>query len=145
MRQSDGNWTLSSQLLVAAGVSLVLTGLYFLFFRAPLLPEDLRFMALPADQLEALRPGLELWLFQVFRVMGGFVLATGLLTNTLAATAYRAHDRLAYLGAVGGGTASIGLMAVVNFAIASDFKWLLFGMALVSASSLVMFRVEESR
>ena len=102
-------------------------------------------MGLSDDQLAILRPAQELWLSQVFRVMGGYILATGVLTVTLAATAYCRHSRMAFVGAVVGGAASIGLMAYVNFAIASDFKWLLFGMALVWASSLVMFWVEESR
>jgi hypothetical protein len=54
------------------------------------------------------------------------------LTITLAATAFRAHHWGAALGALIGGAASIGWMAVVNFVINSDFKWLLLGMALLS-------------
>ena len=145
MRQTDRNWTISSILLATVGVSLALSGLYFLLLRPPLLPEDIRYMGLPEDQLAAVRPRLELWLSQVFRVMGGYVLATGVLTITLAATAYRAHDRGAYFGAVAGGAASICLMAVVNFAIDSDFKWALLGMALLWAFSLAVFWLEESR
>jgi len=49
-------------------------------------------MALPAVQLDILRPRLVLWLTHVFRVMGGYVLATGVLTVTLATTAFRAHQ-----------------------------------------------------
>ena len=77
--------------------------------------------------------------------MGGYIMATGVLTVALAATAYCGHSRIAFVGAVVGGAAYIGLMTVVNFAIASDFRWLLFAMALVWPSSLVMFWVEESR
>lgn len=69
-----------------------------------------------------LKPRLELWLAYVFRVMGGYVLATGLLTVTLAATAFRAHQKGAALGTLIGGTVSIGWMAAVNFMIDSDFK-----------------------
>ena len=131
-------WTLSSLLLAAAGLTLIIAGLYFLLVRPSLLPEDVRFMNLVA----AVRPRLEAWLAHVFRVMGGYVLATGVLAVSLALTAFRAHHRVAAIGAVIGGGASIGLMVVVNFAIASDFRWVLLAMALLWASSLIAYRVE---
>jgi hypothetical protein len=145
MRQTGKNWTPSAILLAAAGTSLVLMGLYFLLLRPPLLPEDIRFMALSDAQLASVRPQLDAWLSHVFQVLGGYVLATGVLTITLAATAYRAHHRGAGIGALIGGAASIGLMAVVNFAIGSDFKWVLLGMALIWALSLAEFWLEENR
>ena len=144
-RQALGNWTASAVLLALSGAGLALVGTYFLLLRPPLLPEDIRYMGLSDAQLASVRPTLVLWLTQVFRVMGGYILATGVLTGTLAATAYCGHGRIAFVGAVVGGAASIGLMTYVNFAIGSDFKWLLFGMALVWTSSLVMFWVEKSR
>ncbi len=144
-RLTLGNWTASAVLLALSGAGLALVGAYFLLLRPALLPEDIRYMGLSDNQLATLRPALELWLSQVFRVMGGYILATGVLTVALAATAYRDHNRIAFVGAVLGGAVSIGLMAVVNFAIESDYKWLLFGMALVWASSLVIFWVEERR
>ena len=45
------SWTLSSILLALAGATLVGAGLYFLFLRPPLLPEDIRYMGLSAAQL----------------------------------------------------------------------------------------------
>ena len=144
-RLTIGSWTTSAILLALSGAGLVLMGAYFLLLRPPLLPEDIRYMGLSGDQLAFLRPELDLWLTQVFRVMGGYILATGAQTITLAATAYCGHGRIAFVGAFVAGSASVGLMAYVNFALDSDFTWLLFGMALVWASSLVMFRVEESR
>ena len=99
-------------------------------------------MALPAAKLDILRPRLELWLTQVFRVMGGYVMATGVLAVTLAATAFRARQKGAAIGALSGGAASIGWMAAVNFMIDSDFKWALLGMALLWACSLVLFWFE---
>jgi uncharacterized membrane protein YphA (DoxX/SURF4 family) len=142
MRSTSSAWTISSMLLAAAGASLILAGLYFLLLRPPLLPEDVRYMNLSPVELGVVRPRLEAWLTHVFRVMGGYVLATGVLTVTLAVTAFRAHHWGAALGALVGGGASIGCMAFVNFAIDSDFKWVLFGMALVWACSLVAFWVE---
>ena len=101
-------------------------------------------MALTAAQLDAVKPQLESWLFYVFKVMGGYVLATGVLTITLAATSFRAHHRGAAIGALIGGVASIGWMAAVNFVINSDFKWVLLVMAVLWACSLVLFWIERS-
>ena len=116
--------------------------MYFVLLRPPLLPEDVRYLSLTSEQLGAVQPHLEGWLRQVFRVLGGYILATGALTITLAATSFRAHHRGAAMGAAIGGAASIGLMAAVNFSIDSDFKWILFAIAVAWASSLVIFWFE---
>jgi hypothetical protein len=144
MEPERKSWTPSSIVLAMSGVTLMGTGLYFLFLRPPLLPEDIRYMAVPAAQFDALlRPKLELWLTHVFRVMGGYVLATGVLMVTLAVTAFRDHQKGAAIGCLIGGAASIGWMAVVNFMIDSDFKWVLLAMALLWATSLVLFWSEK--
>jgi hypothetical protein len=137
-------WTLSSIVLAAAGVTLIGTGLYFMLLRPPLLPEDIRYMGLSVVQIDSVSPGLESWLAHVFQVMGGYVLATGVLTITLAATSFRTHHWGTAVGALIGGAASIGWMAVANFVIDSDFKWVLLGMALLWACSLVLFWFENS-
>ena len=143
MDATTPSWPLSSILLTAAGAALMVAGLYFVFVRPPLLPEDVRYMALPAAQFDAVRPRLELWLGHVFQVMGGYVLATGVLTITLAATSFRTHHSGAAVGALIVGAASIGWMAYVNFAINSDFKWVLLGMALLWTCSLILFWIEK--
>ncbi|MFH1346342.1 MAG: hypothetical protein ABIL01_34840 [Pseudomonadota bacterium] len=144
MKPESKRWTPSSIVLIMAGVTLIGVGVYFFLFRPPLLPEDIRYMALPVAQLDILRPRLELWLTHVFRVMGGYVLATGVLTITLAATSFRAHQEGAAIGALIGGAASIGWMAAVNFVIDSDFKWALLGMALLWTCSLMLFWFERN-
>ena len=88
---------------------------------------------------------LELWLKQVFRVLGGYILAAGSLTITVAATAFRQHHKGAAVGVALGGAASIGLMAAVNFRIDSDFKWVLLTIALVWACSLALFWFETRK
>ena len=143
MKSERKPWTPSSIVLILAGIALIGTGLYFIVLRPPLLPEDVRYTALPAAQFDVLRPRLEPWLTHVFRVMGGYILATGVLAVTLAATSFRAHQPGAAIGALIGGGASIGWMAAVNFIIDSDFKWVLLGMALLWACSLVLFWVEK--
>jgi uncharacterized membrane protein HdeD (DUF308 family) len=137
------SWPLSSVLLALAGIALMGAGLYFLFLRPPLLPEDVRYMELSAAELGPIRPRLEAWLTQVFRVMGGYVLAAGVLTVTLATTSFRTHHWSAGIGALIAGAASIGWMAVVNFIIDSDFKWSLLAMALLWAASLALFWFEQ--
>ena len=100
-------------------------------------------MGLSAAQLGPVRPRLEAWLTHVFQVMGGYVLATAVLTVTLAATSFRTHHWGAGMGALIAGAASIGWMAIVNFMIDSDFKWSLLAMALLWAASLGVFWFEK--
>src|SRR5215216_632716 len=45
-------WPPSSIVLILAGVALIGTGLYFIVLRPPLLPEDVRYMALPGAQFD---------------------------------------------------------------------------------------------
>ena len=97
-------------------------------------------MGLSAAELNAVRPRLEAWLTHVFQVMGGYVIATGVLSVTLAATSFRTHN---WAGALIGGAASFGWMAVVNFMINSHFKWAPVAMALLW--SLGAFWLETSR
>jgi hypothetical protein len=138
MKQENRSWALSWIVLAAAGTAVMGIGLYFIFLRPPLLPEDLRYMALSAAQLDIVRPRLAEWLTHVFIVLGGYAVATGALTITLAATSFRTHRR----GAAIGGAGSIGLMAAVNFAIRSDFKWVLLSIALLWLCSLGLFWLE---
>jgi hypothetical protein len=145
MAGSTRSWPLSAIVLVVAGITLIGAGLYFVVLRPPLLPEDVRYMGLSQAELVGIRPRLETWLTHVFRVMGGYVLATGVLSATLAGTSFRRHEWGAWFGALIGGAASVGLMAVVNFTIASDFKWVLLAMALLWAASLALFWLETRR
>jgi hypothetical protein len=126
-------------LLAVSGILLAGIGIYFLFLRPPLLPEDIRYMGLTPAELQSVGPRLTAWLNQVFRVMGGYVAATGMLALTLALTTFCDHRTLAAVGAGIAGGLSIGLMAAVNFIIHSDFRWVLFGMALVWAASITAF------
>ena len=117
-------------------------GLYFAFLRPPLLPEDARFMGTSLAQVQATLPGLPGWLRHVFGVLGGYIFATGLLTIYLAATAFRARvGGAAGVGALAWLT-SIGLMAVVNFSIGSDFKWLILSFGLPWLVALALYLIE---
>ena len=120
----------ASGALTFGGVILMGMGLYFAFLRPPLLPEDLRYMGASLAQIQTAIPGLWPWLARVFGVLGGYMFAAGLLTVYVAATGFRTGK----LGAIAvvsvSGLASIGWMAITNFVINSDFKWLLLAFAL---------------
>ena len=121
---------IATRALVLGGVILMGMGFYFAFLRPPLLPEDSRFMDATISQIRTALPGLEPWLSRVFGVLGGYMFAAGLLTVYVAATGFRTGK----LGAIAvvsvSGLASIGWMAITNFVINSDFKWLLLAFAL---------------
>jgi hypothetical protein len=137
------SWPPSSIVLSIAGIALLVIELYFILLRPPLLPEDARYMQLSLAQSEAFGPEINAWLTEVFRVSGGYVMATGVLAITVAATSFRAHSWGAAIGVLLAGTASIGWMTIVNFMIASDFKWALLSLAIVCAFSLALFCVEK--
>jgi hypothetical protein len=145
MKPPRETWPFSSILLILFGASLLVVGVYFLALRPPLLPEDLRYVGASQAQLEAVAPQLASWLTQVFRVLGGYVSATGILTIALAATSYRSHHCGAGAANASAGLISIGLMAGVNFAIDSDFKWELLTLAILWACSMFAFFAEKLR
>ena len=130
--------------LVSQGVILMGLGLYFVFIRPALLPEDPRFMGTTLVEIQATVPGLLIWLRRVFSVMGGFMFTAGLLTTYIAVTAFQQLARGARSVVALAGLTSIGWMAVVNFMINSDFKWLLLAFNLPWIVALV-FSWRESR
>jgi len=122
---SEASGRLSSAALGLGGIILVGLGLYFIFIRPALLPEDPRFMGTTLEAVRSGFPGLLQWLPRVFLVMGGYMVSAGLLTCYLARTSFRDRTPGAAWVAALSGLSSIGLMVVVNFIINSDFKWLL--------------------
>jgi hypothetical protein len=131
----------SSRLLVLASVIVVGLGLYFILVRPPLLPEDERYIGAPTSAFESAGPRLTAWLGHVFRVMGDFILAAGALMSYVSATSFREGRRGAFLIVLLAGAVSIGWMVGVNFAIASDFRWLLLGLALPWAVAVTLWAV----
>jgi hypothetical protein len=132
----------SSTVLALGGAILMALGLYFVFLRPPLLPEDLRYMGTSLSQLQATLPGLLTWLHRVFWVLGGYMFAAGLLTVYAALTVFRSRAKGAAVVVAVAGLASIGWMAAVNFIIGSDFKWLLLAFAILWAIALGLYRIE---
>ena len=114
-------------------------GLYFIFIRPPLLPEDLRYMGSSLQNVNDNIPGLANWLQKVFWVMGGYIFTTGLLTVFIAFTSFRKRMGGAFSIVALAGISSIGSMTVVNFIIGSDFRWLLLIFILPWAFALILY------
>ena len=134
----------SATVLALGGAILIILGLYFVFLRPPLLPEDPRFMGTSMAQVQMSVPGLLMWLRRVFWVMGGYMFATGLLTLYVALTSFRFRFRGAPVVVAISGLTSIGLMAAVNVLIASDFRWLILSFVVPWALALALYRSERS-
>ena len=133
----------SSIVLSLAGLILVGMGLYFIFIRSPLLPEDLSYMGITLQNTKANVPGLLNWLQKVFWIMGGYIFTTGLLTLFIAMTSFRTRMKSAFVIVTIAGLTSIGLMTSVNFIINSDFKWMLFVFTLLLLSALILYQIHK--
>lgn len=96
-------------------------------------------------QIHDILPRLAPWLRRVFGVLGGYMLATGLLTVHVAMTTFRSGPRGATMIAAVSGLVSIGGMAVTNFAINSDFRWLLLGFTLPWVVALALSWADARR
>ena len=133
----------SSIVLSLAGIILAGIGLYFIFIRPFLLPEDLRYMGSTLQNVKENIPGMANWLQKVFWVMGGYIFTTGLLTVFISFTSFRKHLPGAFSIVALTGISSIGSMTVVNFIIGSDFKWLLLTFTLPWVIALILYRFHK--
>jgi hypothetical protein len=131
----------STWMLMACGVWLVGLGLYFIALRPPLLPEDPRFMGTTLEQIRTAEPGLERWLKELFTVLGGFMAGAGVLTLFVATVAMPPRLKGTSWVIALSGTLTVALMAATNFAIDSDFRWLLSVPALVWLVGVVFYVV----
>ena len=127
------------------GLILLGMGPYFAFLRPPLLPEDARYVGASLTQIQSAIPGFLPWISRVFGVLGGYLFATGVLTVYLAAASFRDTKPLPTAVVAISGSASIGWMAVTNFLIDSDFKWLLLAFVLPWLVAVVASLVADMR
>jgi type II secretory pathway component PulF len=133
----------SSSLLAVAGFILIATGIYFIFLRPFLLPEDVRYMKTNLSAIQNAAPGLSAWLQKVFWVMGGYIFTSGLLIVFIAFTSFRNHLKGAFSIVTLAGISSIGLMTVANFILDSDFKWILLIFTLPWIMALILYRFHK--
>ena len=100
-------------------------GLYFIILRPPMLPEDFNYIHTNATTINDDLPGLLIWLKKVFIVLGGYIVASGMLLSYLALNEPNKQTNAWPVLILVACVSSIGLMTVVNFIIDSDFKWIL--------------------
>ncbi len=135
---------LSGKVFVVCGLWLVALGLYFVFLRSPLLPEDPRYIGISLEAIRSAVPGLERWLGHVFNVMGGFMVATGALTVLAACHFLARHEPGTFAVLAVAGAASVGLMSATNFLLDSDFRWPLLLPALLWIFGLMCYLGESA-
>ncbi len=134
----------SGKVFITCGVWLIALGLYFLFLRPPLLPEDPKYIGSSPDAIRAAMPGLERWLGLVFNVLGGFMVASGAMTVLVAYRFLARRERGTFAALAAAGAASVALMSATNFLIHSDFRWPLLLPALLWLVGLLCYLRESA-
>ena len=124
-------------LVLVLGILIVGTGIYFMFLRPPLLPEDMRHTG---SDLALLPPAFVEWLGIVFATWGGFTAGFGIVLSGIGI--YLAGGARAWLlaGTALGLLLATGRFAISNIVIGSDFLWFvvpLFLLAVVAATALL--------
>ena len=133
----------SALMLAFGGFILIAMGVYFIFLRPSLLPEDLQYMGSTLQNIEDNFPNLLNWVQKVFWVLGSYIFTTGLLTVFISFTSFRTRLHGAFSMVALTGITSIGAMTVVNFMIGSDFKWLLLTFTLPWAIALILYHLHK--
>lgn len=126
--------------LTLAGIIMMMMGIYFIFLRPPLLPEDSTFIGSTIPTVTDKIPGLSLWLKKVFWVLGGYIFSSGLLIAFVANTSFKNRLKGAFNIVTITGFTSIGFMTYVNFIINSNFKWMLLAFTLPWLIALILYR-----
>lgn len=139
------NREFSTWALAACGVWLLALGFYFMVMRPPLLPEDLRYMATTLVQIRTAVPGLEMWLARVFTVLGGFMAGAGVLTVFVAVVAMPPRLKGTSWAVALSGLLTVGLMSATNFALHSDFRWLLVVPAFAWLAGLALYNAGRQK
>ena len=121
------------------GLYQALAGLYFIFIRPSLLPEDLRAVVTTVAAVHTAAPRLEAWLASVFVVLGGQMAASGVLLLGTAVSFFQGHrsGKVGMVTHVAAGLLSVTLMSRVNFALGSDFRWFLVMPVIVWLAAMI--------
>ena len=126
-------------IFIVCGVWLIGLGLYFMFLRPALLPEDLRYIGLTIQEIQSAVPGLVHWLHRVFTVMGGFMMGAGALVIALMIKDSKRQRKLTLAALALAGISTVGTMSLTNFLLSSDFKWILLAPFLLWLVGLVLY------
>jgi hypothetical protein len=129
----------SAIVLALGGVLVMALGGYVALRRTPLSAADLRYLDRSFAELQGVAPSLNEWLRGVFYVLGGFMVATGIVTLYIAVTAFRRRARgVAVIVGLAGG-ASVGGMALVELLID---RWAPVTVALVWLLAFALYQLE---
>lgn len=143
MTPTSSRMQLSGKLFALCGIWLVALGTYFVFLRPALLPEDPRYIGSSLEAIRLAVPGLERWLRHVFNVMGGFMIATGVMTTLVACRLPARRELTTFAALLVAGTVSVGLMSATNFFLNSNFRWLLVLPVLLWLAGLLCYLRER--
>ena len=108
----------STAMIVACGIWLVSLGLNFIVCG---------------------HPGLQGWGHSVFMVMGGLMAGAGVRLVFVASVAMPARPKGTAWALAQSGALTVASMSAANFALDSDYKWLLLAPALVWLTGLVWY------
>ena len=130
-------------LLAGCGLFQVGLGMYFIALRPTMLPEDEKFTGLSLEALTRISPAVPVWLDRVFMVLGGHAVAAGLLVMLTSILLWNRTVSLTVAAfIIAAGSASAVLMSAMNFAIHSDFRWLLLLPAVVWTGAALLLAKE---
>ena len=138
-------WASSTSAFIACGAWLIGLGLYFMFLRPPLLPEDFRYIGTSPADIQSVMPGLAPWLRHVFTVLGGFMTGSGLLTILVATNVAVIRGTWTWFILASTGLVTVGTMSLTNFELDSDFRWLLLAPPLMWIIGLVIRPVVRTK
>lgn len=145
MQPASSPLPLSGKIFFICGAWLIGLGAYFIFVRPAFLPEDPRYIGSSIESIQAVAPGLERWLGHVFRVLGGFMMATGAATILNAWHLRKRRERGTLPLLAMSGVTGVALMSGTNFLLQSDFKWPLLLPALLWLIGLARYAREQAR
>lgn len=135
---------MAARLLFVVGLLTLGTGLFFLFIRPVMLPEDIRLTGMDPQLLS---PEMVEWLRIVFRTWGGFIAAFGILLLSVATYMITSRPVLLCWGVALALAVAFGRFLASNVMIRSDFVWFvgaLFALALITALRLVSSSLRAS-
>ena len=133
----------AASFLTLGGFLFAGMGIYFVFLRPSLLPEDSKYISLSLSAIQNNTPGLSVWLQKVFWVMGCNIFTAGLLIMYVAQTSFRTRTRGAFIIVSIAGITSIGSMTIVNFILQSDFRWVLLAFTIPWIVSLILYQLHK--
>ena len=132
----------SGKVFLVCGLWLVALGVYFVLLRPALLPEDPCYIGLSLEALRSAALGLERWLGQVFNVMGGFMIAAGVMTALVAWRLAARRERGTLVALAVAGAIGVAMRSATSFLLQSDFRWLLLAPVALWLFGLVCYWLE---